>query len=61
MKDNHQSAIEETSSNGDSSIFEDDFEDDNDELINLTPLSFNEAMQMNYCMQDKTFPIFGMI
>jgi len=47
MKDNHQSAIEETSSNGDSSIFEDDFEDDNDELINLTPLSFNEAMQMN--------------
>lgn len=58
MKDNHQSAnIEETSS-GTDSIFDDDFEDD---LISLTPLSFNEAMQMNQCIKDNSFPVFGMM
>lgn len=60
MKNNHQSAIEEASSyGGDSSIFEDDFEENDNELINLTPLTLTEANQMNSSMQQ--CPVIGMM
>ena len=41
MKVNHQSAIEETSSSGDNSLFDDDFGDENEDLLGCIPLTYN--------------------
>lgn len=58
MKDNHQSANEETSSSGDSSIFEDDFEDDELTTMNITE---KEAMEMSERLRYQNGPVFGMM